>query len=394
MCGHQPIRKYIKNIKNEDIRDIHRSIYTRYINIEDTKKVKSKLNQNNDNSTLQRESEYNRENFYKEKKIIKNSIYFSSEVRHFTQILLDYINRPTTKKPVKLVFSNFQLAIPDNLSALFVHLICSILGKIDDITLTNCRTQMRNLLEKNYLLFAANNKFDGVSIKQSGWYQLGDIIIHGLKESKIVCISKKLGAGKRKHKLDYISIANNFKFTAVAYDYKAANMPLISKPENWETNCKGSQGGFLFHKKNLIIYNKEKSLMTRVSKEILSNINFLQEVPYIINKKRLKEIQLDFNQYLKENGLRIHLYRNKQDFLEEEDKFNHTYQIYNKQLREVRNIIETLEQALHLVSFPCFYFTLYLDFRTRIYYHGWPINPQGSSLSRELLMFSNQRKKQ
>merc|ERR1712224_657601 len=55
--------------------------------------------------------------------------------------------------------------------------------------------------------------------------------------------------------------------------------------------------------------------------------------------------------------------------------------IYNDQLKKVYIIIETLEQALYLV------------FRTRIYYHGWPINPQGSSLSRELIMFSNQRKK-
>merc|ERR1711981_668153 len=59
----------------------------------------------------------------------------------------------------------------------------------------------------------------------------------------------------------------------------------------------------------------------------------------------------------------------------------------------VRTIIETVEQALYLINFPYFYFALYLDFRTRVYYHGWPINPQGSSLSRELLMFSNQRKK-
>ena len=71
MCGHQPIRKYIINIKNGDIRDIHRSISTRYINIEDTKKVKSKLNKNNDNSTLQRESEYNRENFNKKMIFLK-----------------------------------------------------------------------------------------------------------------------------------------------------------------------------------------------------------------------------------------------------------------------------------------------------------------------------------
>ena len=36
---------------------------------------------------------------------------------------------------------------------------------------------------------------------------------------------------------------------------------------------------------------------------------------------------------------------------------------------------------------------MYLDFRTRTYYHGWPLNPQGDKLSRELLMFQNQRKK-
>ena len=36
--------------------------------------------------------------------------------------------------------------------------------------------------------------------------------------------------------------------------------------------------------------NKEKSLMTTVSKEILSSINFLQSVPYKIHKKSLKEI--------------------------------------------------------------------------------------------------------
>ena len=36
------IRKYIKEIKNEDIRGIQQSIYARYINIEDIKKVKKK----------------------------------------------------------------------------------------------------------------------------------------------------------------------------------------------------------------------------------------------------------------------------------------------------------------------------------------------------------------
>ena len=387
------INQYIKQIKNEDIQDIQKSIYARYINIEDIKGVKRKLRKKKDLSTLQQEMEYNREVFFTKKEIIKkSSVYFSSEFDTFTKILLRSIERSTTKKPVKLVFLNFQSAISDNLSGFFLHLICSILAKVDDITLTNCRIQMRNVIEKNYLLFAAkNNKFVDVNIKKSGWYQLSDIIIKGLEESKIVYICKKLGARKRKHKVDYISINDKFKSIALAYDYKASNMPLISKPENWKIG--GIDGGFLVHKKDLIIYNKEKSMMTQVTKEVLSNINYLQEVPYKINKKRLQEIRVNFNQYLKKQGLRIHLYKNKQDFLEEDGKFNHTYQIYNKQLKEVSIIIETLEQALYLSDFTCFYFTLYLDFRTRIYYHGWPMNPQGSSLSRELLMFSNQRKK-
>lgn len=387
------INQYIKQIKNEDIQDIQKSIYARYVNIEDIEGVKRKLRKKKDLSTLQQEMEYNREVFFTKKEIIKkSSVYFSSEFDNFTKILLHSIERSTTKKPVKLVFLNFQSAISDNLSGLFLHLICSILAKVDDITLTNCRIQMRNVIEKNYLLFAAkNNKFVDVNIKKSGWYQLSDIIIKGLEESKIVYICKKLGARKRKHKVDYISINDKFKSIALAYDYKASNMPLISKPENWKIG--GIDGGFLVHKKDLIIYNKEKSMMTQVNKEVLSNINYLQGVPYKINKKRLQEIRVNFNQYLKKQGLRIHLYKNKQDFLEEDGKFNHTYQIYNKQLKEVSIIIETLEQALYLSDFTCFYFTLYLDFRTRIYYHGWPMNPQGSSLSRELLMFSNQRKK-
>ena len=393
------IRKYIKQVKNKDIQDIQRSVYARYIDIEDIKKLKFKPKNDNNLNKLQQQSEHKRKTFFAKSSIIKkSSVYFSSEFKNFNKTLSDYIERSTTKKSVKVVFSNFQLAISDNSSSLFLHLICSILGKVDDITLTNCRIQMRSLLEKNYLLFAAQdklaNQFVTVKIKKSGWYQLSDIIIKGLEESKIVYICKKLGARKRKHKVDYISIANEFGSVALAYDYKSSNMPLISKPQDWkEDNYGAVHGGFLYDKTDLIMYNKEKSLMTRVSEEIISNINFLQGVPYKINRKRLKEIQTNFNEYLNKQGIRIHLYQNKQDFLNEDIKFNHNHKIYNDQLKEVRVIIETLEQALYLINFPCFYFTLYLDFRTRVYYHGWPINPQGSLLSRELLMFRNQRKK-
>ena len=77
-------------------------------------------------------------------------------------------------------------------------------------------------------------------------------------------------------------------------------MPLILKPENWKIGRVG--GEFLVHKKDLLMYNKEKSMMTQVSKGIVSNINFSQDVPYKINKKRLQKIQANFGQYLQEQG--------------------------------------------------------------------------------------------
>ena len=82
------INQYIKQIKNEDIQDIQKSIYARYINIEDIRGVKRKLRKNKDLSTLQQELEHNREVFFTKKEVIKkSSVYFSSEFENFTNQL-------------------------------------------------------------------------------------------------------------------------------------------------------------------------------------------------------------------------------------------------------------------------------------------------------------------
>ena len=149
------------------------------------------------------------------------------------------------------------------------------------------------------------------------WYQFSDIIIHSLHVSRIVTINKKLGPRKRKHLMDYISISEKFQSIAVVYDFKSSNMPLVSEPRPWvfSDDIGGVHGGFLVNKTDLIIYNKEKSLMIRIGDDILSNINYLQQVPYKINKKRLNSILSDLDQYLKDQGLRVHLYKNRFDFL-------------------------------------------------------------------------------
>lgn len=393
------VRKYIKQIKNEDIRDVQASIYARYINIEKEKEIyRNKKKSNGNLINFQIELEKNRNDFFTNEEIVKkSSMYFSKQFKSFCTILNDRFESVTTKKLVKKAFANFKLATNSNLSGLFLHLICSILGKTNSITLTNCRNQLRTSLEKNYIQFSAEYNFDFIPIKPSMWFQFCDIIIHSLHESEIISISKKLGAYKQKHKIDYISISENFKSVAPAYDYKPSNMPLIVKPDPFKYSEYDNNvyGGFLVKKTGLIVYNKEKSLMTRVGDEILTNLNYLQEIPYKINKKYLHQILKDFSKFLSDKGFTIHKYTDVYDYNKRSEiSFERQrFSTYKDEYTKIIKIIETLEQALYFSKYSCFYFTMYLDFRTRTYYHGWPLNPQGDSLSRELLMFYNQRKK-
>jgi hypothetical protein len=385
------IRKYIKAIKNNDIREVQKSIYARYINIEKIKNIKTlKKKFKKDFTSFQKDSEHSRNQFFVSKKVIKkSSVYFSDEYINFSNNINELFLREITKKDVIQVFLDFKNNVPD-VGAIFLHLTCSILNSGDLLTLTNFKIQLRNVAEKQYLFF--NTKH--VTLKESNWFQFSDIIIEALTTSKIICIEKKVGERKKKHLIDYVRISNSFQTIALAYDYKASNMPLIVKPNPWvfSKSFDNIYGGFLVNQTDLIVYNKEKSLMTKVNSSVLSNLNYLQQIPYKINKTKLKEILSDFGKYLESVGIKIHLYEDVYEFnLVGDNSYN--YKSYNLQLKEVKKIIESLEQAIFLSNFPYIYFTLYLDFRTRLYYHGWPINPQGNKLVRSLLLFGNQRKK-
>ena len=103
---------------------------------------------------------------------------------------------------------------------------------------------------------------------------------------------------------------------------------------------------------------------------MLNNLNFIQQVPYKINRPRLKEILRDFTEFLTSStDLTIHKFKNKEEYISVND-FAYTRSAYNIQRGKIRTIIEALEQAIFLSNFPSIYFTVYLDFRTRVYYHG------------------------
>merc|ERR1711976_1092568 len=145
------------------------AIFVRYTDIE--KDPYKCINQSDDDlNNFQIELENHRNAFFTNEEVLnKSSIYFSKQFESFCKILNKRFKAGTTKKPVKQVFLHFKKATKTNLSDLFVHLICSILGKTTGITLTNCRNQLRTSLEKNYIQFTAERNFDFILIKPSMW---------------------------------------------------------------------------------------------------------------------------------------------------------------------------------------------------------------------------------
>ena len=285
-------RKYIQRVKNIDIAEMHKTIYNRYLAIEDINNIPNKKQMSEGYLIKhQKRSEVNRlKSFYKKSVICRNSIFVSNESQLFIKILDQSFDMESIKKGARKIFINFKSVMgEEGYSAVFLHLSCSILHKRDFITLSNYRTQLKNVFKKQYLFISSEkmNKCFFDVVKISEWYQFADIVIGGLIKSNILYSCKKLGPGNRKHLIEYIKLSDTFLIQAAAYDYKASKMPLISKPDAFSQD---RNGGFLVHKKELIIYNKEKSAMTRIDDNIISNINYLQSIPYKICKKKLNEI--------------------------------------------------------------------------------------------------------
>jgi len=176
-------------------------------------------------------------------------------------------------------------------------------------------------------------------------------------------------------------LLTHFKIKSLAFDVSNSNMPMVSKPVDWSFNKENSlnQGGYLFDKlENLIIFNRERSLKTSVNKKIISNLNYLQSVPFKVNKTLLRNMIKDFNNFLKLEGFTIQDYEDVVAFLDVKNQ-SHTRKSYNDQCEKIQKIIEIIEQGNYLSLFKEFYFPVYLDFRGRVYYSGWPLNPQGDA---------------
>ena len=323
-------RKYIKKIKNKDLKELQSSVYARYINIEQIRKKRFKNVQNLE--VLQRQLENARQGFFKETSTVKSVAYFSEELLEFSKSVDYLINSDSTRLNIKKLYSVLVEKI--ELDNVIMHIVSILLIKVNEMNLTTFKNQMKITFVKQL------KSLENVEINDSELFHFIDIIISSLEISKVILLTEQTRIRYNKPFTEKaVSLSPSFIGKAVAYDLKNSNMPMFSLPKNWclikSDNDKSLQiggGGFLLsvEKDNVVSFNREKSYKTVGDQTVIDNLNYLQSVPYKINRKRLKEITDDFDGFLSSQNFNIHLYKDLDGYLNENQP-ERSYKTYSDQ---------------------------------------------------------------
>ena len=270
----------------------------------------SHLSKVNDLKDFQLRAEKTRMNFFNEKTNINSRYYFNNEFLLFKNFLdSSLLKSTTTRSTVKLFYGELQkfFSVPE----LSLHLVSTLLVKVEEMSLANFRIQLYGLFEKQIKFLGVQTYYNFENISKNEKFHFIDILLGAFEDSNILLIEKKMTDKKIKKILPVVCLHPDFKIKSLAFDVSNSNMPMVSKPVDWSFNKENSlnQGGYLFDKlENLIIFNRERSLKTSVNKKIISNLNYLQSVPFKVNKTLLRNMIKDFNNFLKLEGFTIQDY--------------------------------------------------------------------------------------
>lgn len=149
--------------------------------------------------------------------------------------------------------------------------------------------------------------------------------------------------------------------------------PMITKPKQWE---KGeNEGGYLSIRKPLI--SQRHPSCKNPSTKVLSAINKMQNTPFRINKKVLSVanalgIETPMPEK-KKRGEKAKAFRLRQRAIASTNSDGH----------------KILGVANEYADYDNFWFTVYADYRIRLYYAQHYFNGQGNDLSRGLMQFSH-----
>jgi DNA-directed RNA polymerase len=179
--------------------------------------------------------------------------------------------------------------------------------------------------------------------------------------------------------------------------YANQKLPMIVKPINWKLDDTNNDniltyGGYLtnLNNKNHYIHKSHKNVgITKlINNDNIDCINYLQSIPFIINKELLNYLidcinnNFDFNNLL---PLELHSETNNlyKYILKKDNILINNILSNNSKFNENRSY---LSLAMLLQDYT-FYHPLFMDWRGRIYTNSNVLSFQSSELSRSLIMF-------
>nr|YP_010886809.1 hypothetical protein Q6B14_mgp18 [Paralagenidium karlingii]WJH17931.1 hypothetical protein [Paralagenidium karlingii] len=222
-------------------------------------------------------------------------------------------------------------------------------------------------------------------------------IIELCSEYKILDIIYKTKMNKTRI---YIKFNNNFIRYAIKHLLSKNNLPLIIEPTEWifdeqnEVTITSDGGGYLYkcqenegYTEFLTHYNKDKSKMTCLKNKYLEAANYLQSQKFEINTNHLQELISNPHMLFEEDEI-IFLQENTYEMYKKKvDPYNiqkNLKEHYDIKKIKILNKLELIVLALVYKNHN-FYYTIFTDFRNRLYYTAYLLNPQGNKRARYLI---------
>lgn len=218
------------------------------------------------------------------------------------------------------------------------------------------------------------------------------VILDSLVKSGILETCKKGSTDLKERSKQYYTLNQKILEYLIDYTDQAINLPMVCVPIKWDyidyRNYDSFGGGYLLNRKLSILNNVYEKDIAKfkidISDEGINNINYLQSKKFRINKNILSNALT--------NPIFIDNFNNsfkKLTFVEFGEGKN--YDEYKKYVQKNSNYYNLILLALIYLD-KYIYFNVVSDNRGRMYYHSFPLSPQGVFLSRHLLGYYNEDK--
>lgn len=314
----------------------------------------------------------------------------NERILRFSEYNLALIKNKKTRKVLLEILNTGP-----NLSLILLVLCGKIFNSVntEKITVTNFAVLLHELLNEFFI--------DNYKVKNSSFSLKIGIILFEILDSDFIYMDKtfKLFVKHGDNELQ-ISLNNECKDVFRLLPEIGNHHPLLVCPSNYilENNYINKDRLVKFNMYHINCNCGIRNKYSHINERLISSVNYLQSQPFVINKVVLNHVMNNPIPYLYEfdNSKNIFLalkYESAERYLidlnlTKIDDINKAKERFYKGQDSLYLFIKTLLYA-DLYKNETIYFNTYLDWRGRIYYNGYPLNPQAYKLCRRLLKLNN-----